>query len=123
MYKELFMTTYVKDKLSVRPIFSPQIASTILNVKQKTLINYEKMVDLSINRSHTNRRIYSEQDLYMITIVRYMIETYGMSSRSIKLLTNILQNASKKQKLDNLIETIIPKQISTRLIDQIRDNN
>lgn len=104
-------------KISDKPLYTAGVASEIINVNQKTMINYEVAGLIKTSKSQGGRRLYSKTDLYTILIIRWLIINKGLNMKGIALLLKILEE-SKRQGVE-LLNFIIPEKEEQKILHTI----
>ncbi|MBD3363567.1 MerR family transcriptional regulator [Candidatus Dojkabacteria bacterium] len=103
--------------ISNKPVYTSGVASSILGINNKTLINYENAKLISIKRNAKGRRLYSQQDLYNILLIRYLMKEKGLTMKGIKLAKKLV-NAAKKKGAD-IFNLLVPPKIEQKLLKKV----
>lgn len=94
-----------------RALFTPSIASEILNLHPRTLMIYESENLIKPQRTATNRRRYSEDDIRRVRAIQYLTRQKGVNLAGVKYVLQLLSvlndqglDLSQVRELDNLQE-------------------
>jgi MerR family transcriptional regulator/heat shock protein HspR len=94
-----------------RAVFTPSIASEILNLHPRTLMIYESESLIKPQRTVTNRRRYSEDDIRRVRVIQFLTRQKGVNLAGVKYVLRLLQSLSDQgldlshvQELDSLQE-------------------
>ena len=94
-----------------RALFTPSIASEILNLHPRTLMIYESENLIKPQRTATNRRRYSEDDIRRVRAIQYLTRQKGVNLAGVKYVLQLLSllndqglDLSQVHELDNLQE-------------------
>jgi MerR family transcriptional regulator/heat shock protein HspR len=82
-----------------RAVFTPSIASEILNLHPRTLMIYESENLIKPQRTPTNRRRYSEDDIRRVRVIQFLTRQKGVNLAGVKYVLRLLQ-ALGRQGLD-----------------------
>jgi DNA-binding transcriptional MerR regulator len=100
---------------SGRAVFTPSIASEILNLHPRTLMIYESESLIKPQRTATNRRRYSEDDIRRVRVIQFLTRQKGVNLAGVKYVLRLLQalggqglSTSEVQELDALDEVAGP---------------
>lgn len=90
-------------------MFTPSIASEILNLHPRTLMIYESENLIKPQRTATNRRRYSEDDIRRVRAIQFLTRQKGVNLAGVKYILRLLQtlheqglSVSEVQELDAL---------------------
>jgi MerR family transcriptional regulator, heat shock protein HspR len=75
-----------------RAVFTPSIASEILNLHPRTLMIYESEALVKPQRTATNRRRYSEDDIRRVRAIQFLTRDRGVNLAGVKLILSLLEN-------------------------------
>lgn len=75
-----------------RAVFTPSIASEILNLHPRTLMIYESENLIKPQRTATNRRRYSEDDIRQVRVIQYLTRQKGVNLAGVKYVLRLLQS-------------------------------
>ena len=67
-----------------RAVFTPSIASEILNLHPRTLMIYESENLIKPQRTATNRRRYSEDDIRRVRVIQFLTRQKGVNLAGVK---------------------------------------
>lgn len=87
------------DIASSRAVFTPSIASEILNLHPRTLMIYESESLIKPQRTVTNRRRYSEEDIRRVQAIQFLTREKGVNLAGVKYVLHLLE-ALQRQGLD-----------------------
>lgn len=82
-----------------RAVFTPSIASEILNLHPRTLMIYESESLIKPQRTATNRRRYSEDDIRRVRVIQFLTRQKGVNLAGVKYVLRLL-NSLGQQGLD-----------------------
>lgn len=74
-----------------RAVFTPSIASEILNLHPRTLMIYESENLIKPQRTVTNRRRYSEQDIRRVRAIQFLTRERGVNLAGVKYVLRLLE--------------------------------
>ena len=74
-----------------RAVFTPSIASEILNLHPRTLMIYESENLIKPQRTVTNRRRYSEDDIRRVRVIQFLTRQKGVNLAGVKYVLRLLQ--------------------------------
>jgi len=74
-----------------RAVFTPSIASEILNLHPRTLMIYESENLIKPQRTATNRRRYSEDDIRRVRVIQFLTRQKGVNLAGVKYVLRLLQ--------------------------------
>jgi MerR family transcriptional regulator/heat shock protein HspR len=77
-------------------VFTPSIASEILDLHPRTLMIYESEALVKPQRTATNRRRYSEDDLRRIRAIQFLTREKGVNLAGVKLILSLVENLQEK---------------------------
>ena len=75
-----------------RAVFTPSIASEILSLHPRTLMIYESEQLIKPQRTATNRRRYSEDDIRRVRVIQYLTRQKGVNLAGVKYVLRLLQS-------------------------------
>src|SRR3989441_12896882 len=75
-----------------RAVFTPSIASEILNLHPRTLMIYESENLIKPQRTATNRRRYSEDDIRRVRVIQFLTRQKGVNLAGGKYVLRLLQS-------------------------------
>lgn len=100
---------------SGRAVFTPSIASEILHLHPRTLMIYESENLIKPQRTATNRRRYSEDDIRRVRAIQFLTRQKGVNLAGVKYVLRLLETlagqgltASEVEELDALEEVSGP---------------
>ena len=79
-----------------RAVFTPSIASEILNLHPRTLMIYESENLIKPQRTATNRRRYSEDDIRQVRVIQFLTRQKGVNLAGVKYVLRLLQSLSEQ---------------------------
>src|SRR5207244_5694198 len=71
---------------------TPSIASEILNLHPRTLMMYESENLIKPQRTATNRRRYSEDDIRRVRVIQFLTRQQGVNLAGVKYVLDLLQS-------------------------------
>ena len=74
-----------------RAVFTPSIASEILNLHPRTLMIYESESLIKPQRTATNRRRYSEDDIRRVRVIQFLTRQKGVNLAGVKYVLRLIQ--------------------------------
>ena len=77
-----------------RAVFTPSIASEILSLHPRTLMIYESENLIKPQRTATNRRRYSEDDIRRVRVIQFLTRQKGVNLAGVKYVLRLLQSLS-----------------------------
>lgn len=83
-----------------RPVYVISVAASLTGCHPRTLRIYEEEGLLEPVRTETNIRLYSDDDVYRVRVIRYLTQRRGVNLAGVKLLlqlrdvTDLLQEIS-----------------------------
>src|SRR3989449_10854954 len=75
-----------------RAVFNPSFASEILNLHPRTLMIYESENLIKPQRTATNRRRYSEDDIRRVRVIQFLTRQKGVNLAGVKYVLRLLQS-------------------------------
>jgi MerR family transcriptional regulator/heat shock protein HspR len=94
-----------------RAVFTPSIASEILNLHPRTLMIYESESLIKPQRTATNRRRYSENDIRRVRVIQFLTRQKGVNLAGVKYVLRLFQtlgdqglDVNQVRELDSLQE-------------------
>ena len=79
--------TYIRDVAGAsRPVYVISIAANLAGCHPRTLRIYEEEGLLEPVRTETNIRLYSDEDLRRVRVIRYLTQVRGVNLAGVKLL-------------------------------------
>ena len=75
-----------------RAVFTPSIASEILNLHPRTLMIYESESLIKPQRTATNRRRYSEDDIRRVRVIQFLTRQKGVNLAGVKYVLRLLHS-------------------------------
>jgi len=75
-----------------RAVFTPSIASEILNLHPRTLMIYESESLIKPQRTATNRRRYSEDDIRRVRVIQFLTRQKGVNLAGVKYVLRLIQS-------------------------------
>lgn len=98
-------------RLNKKPIFTTGVASSILGIPVKTLINYENFDLTHVHRTNTGRRIYSEIDLFNILVIKHLIDKVGLTFAGVRFVNDLRGKLIEDENVDIFNYILSKKQI------------
>src|SRR6202048_4867184 len=75
-----------------RAVSTRSIASEILNLPPRTLMIYESESLIKPQRTATNRRRYSEDDIRRVRVIQFLTRQKGVNLAGVKYVLRLLQS-------------------------------
>src|SRR5437899_5877530 len=72
-----------------RPVYVISIAASIAGCHPRTLRIYEEEGLLEPVRTDTNIRLYSDEDLERVRVIRYLMQVRGVNLAGVKMLLQV----------------------------------
>jgi len=79
-----------------RAVFTPSIASEILNLHPRTLMIYESENLIKPQRTATNRRRYSEDDIRRVRVIQFLTRQKGVNLAGVKYVLRLLHSLGRQ---------------------------
>jgi MerR family transcriptional regulator, heat shock protein HspR len=79
-----------------RAVFTPSIASEILNLHPRTLMIYESESLIKPQRTATNRRRYSEDDIRRVRVIQFLTRQRGVNLAGVKYVLRLLHSLGEQ---------------------------
>src|SRR6267143_2506326 len=79
-----------------RAVFTPSIASEILNLHPRTLMIYESENLIKPQRTPTNRRRYSEDDIRRVRVIQFLTRQKGVNLAGVKYVLRLLHSLDRQ---------------------------
>jgi MerR family transcriptional regulator/heat shock protein HspR len=72
-----------------RPVYVISVAASLTGCHPRTLRIYEEEGLLEPVRTETNIRLYSDDDVYRVRVIRYLTQRRGVNLAGVKLLLQL----------------------------------
>ena len=72
-----------------RPVYVISVAASLTGCHPRTLRIYEEEGLLEPVRTETNIRLYSDDDVYRVRVIRYLTQKRGVNLAGVKLLLQL----------------------------------
>ena len=79
-----------------RAVFTPSIASEILDLHPRTLMIYESESLIKPQRTPTNRRRYSEDDIRRVRVIQFLTRQKGVNLAGVKYVLQLLHSLGRQ---------------------------
>ena len=89
-----------------RPVYVISIAASIAGCHPRTLRIYEEEGLVEPVRTDSNIRLYSDEDLQRVRIIRYLTQQRGVNLAGVKLLLQFRDAADLLRELANAIDDL-----------------
>jgi MerR family transcriptional regulator/heat shock protein HspR len=89
-----------------RPVYVISIAASLAGCHPRTLRIYEEEGLVEPVRTDSNIRLYSDEDLQRVRIIRYLTQQRGVNLAGVKMLLQFRDAADLLRELADAIETI-----------------
>jgi MerR family transcriptional regulator/heat shock protein HspR len=87
-----------------RPVYVISIAASLAGCHPRTLRIYEEEGLLEPVRTQTNIRLYSDEDLHKVRVIRYLTQTRGVNLAGVKMLLQFHDIADLVEELADAID-------------------
>lgn len=87
-----------------RPVYVISIAASLAGCHPRTLRIYEEEGLLEPVRTDTNIRLYSDDDLHRVRVIRYLTQTRGVNLAGVKMLLQFHDIADLVDELADAID-------------------
>jgi MerR family transcriptional regulator/heat shock protein HspR len=87
-----------------RPVYVISIAASLAGCHPRTLRIYEEEGLLEPVRTDTNIRLYSDDDLHRVRVIRYLTQTRGVNLAGVKMLLQFHDIADLVEELADAID-------------------
>jgi len=87
-----------------RPVYVISIAASIAGCHPRTLRIYEEEGLVEPVRTDSNIRLYSDEDLQRVRVIRYLTQQRGVNLAGVKMLLQFRDAADLLRELANAIE-------------------
>jgi MerR family transcriptional regulator/heat shock protein HspR len=78
-----------------KPLFTLSVAADLLGVHPRTLMIYETEKLVIPNRTKTNRRRYSQNDIRRLEFIQYLTRKRGINLAGVKAILEMLEIGNK----------------------------
>jgi MerR family transcriptional regulator, heat shock protein HspR len=85
-----------------RPVYVISIAASLAGCHPRTLRIYEEEGLLEPVRTDTNIRLYSDDDLHRVKVIRYLTQVRGVNLAGVKMLLQF-------QNISDLLDELAPR--------------
>jgi MerR family transcriptional regulator/heat shock protein HspR len=92
-----------------RPVYVISIAASIAGCHPRTLRIYEEEGLVDPVRTDSNIRLYSDEDLQRVRVIRYLTQQRGVNLAGVKLLLQFRDAADLLRELADAIEETAPE--------------
>jgi len=89
-----------------RPVYVISIAASIAGCHPRTLRIYEEEGLVEPVRTDSNIRLYSDEDLQRVRIIRYLTQQRGVNLAGVKMLLQFRDAADLLREIANAIEDV-----------------
>lgn len=89
-----------------KPLFTLSVAADLLGVHPRTLMIYETEKLVVPNRTKTNRRRYSQNDIRRLEFIQFLTRKKGVNLAGVKAILELLEVGQKNDL--NLRQTVFP---------------
>ena len=90
------------------------VVATYLNIKPKTLINFEVADLTKVKKNLKNRRLYSQNDIFIVILILFLLNKKGANYKGCKQILKLLNSP-------NIDQAVLTKIISKkRIINMIK---
>jgi len=88
-----------------RPVYVISIAASIAGCHPRTLRIYEEEGLVEPVRTDSNIRLYSDEDLQRVRVIRYLTQQRGVNLAGVKMLLGLREAADLLRELANAMES------------------
>lgn len=88
-----------------RPVYVISVAASLTGCHPRTLRIYEEEGLLEPVRTETNIRLYSDDDVYRVRVIRYLTQRRGVNLAGVKLLLQLREASDLLQEIANEIDS------------------
>ena len=89
-----------------KPLFTLSVAADLLGVHPRTLMIYETERLVVPNRTKTNRRRYSQNDIRRLEFIQFLTRKKGVNLAGVKAILELLEIGNKNNL--NLRHSVFP---------------
>lgn len=82
-----------------RPVYVISVAASLTGCHPRTLRIYEEEGLLEPVRTETNIRLYSDDDVYRVRVIRYLTQRRGVNLAGVKLLLQLREASDLLQEI------------------------
>jgi MerR family transcriptional regulator/heat shock protein HspR len=82
-----------------RPVYVISVAASLTGCHPRTLRIYEEEGLLEPVRTETNIRLYSDEDVYRVRVIRYLTQRRGVNLAGVKLLLQLREASDLLQEI------------------------
>lgn len=90
-----------------KPLFTLSVAADLLGVHPRTLMIYETEKLVVPNRTKTNRRRYSQNDIRKLEFIQFLTRKRGVNLAGVKAILELLEIGQKNDL--NLRQAVFPE--------------
>ena len=87
-----------------RPVYVISVAASLTGCHPRTLRIYEEEGLLEPVRTETNIRLYSDDDVYRVRVIRYLTQRRGVNLAGVKLLLQLREASDLLQEIANELD-------------------
>jgi MerR family transcriptional regulator, heat shock protein HspR len=87
-----------------RPVYVISIAANLAGCHPRTLRIYEEEGLVDPVRTETNIRLYSDDDLRRVRVIRYLTQVRGVNLAGVKLLLQLREAADLLREIDESLD-------------------
>lgn len=114
MYYDAGMTNSIKKK----PRYPTGLVANYLDIKPKTLINFENAGLTQVFKNSKNRRMYSQMDVLRVVLILHLLRKEGLNYKGCKMILRLVW----EKDLDlGKLEQIVPKSQIQKMIKKAID--
>jgi MerR family transcriptional regulator, heat shock protein HspR len=75
-----------------KPIYTISVAAEILETHPRTLMMYENMGLVIPQRTSTNRRLFSQRDIYKLQTIQNLTRNHGVNLTGVRYVLTLLKS-------------------------------
>ena len=87
-----------------RPVYVISVAASLTGCHPRTLRIYEEEGLLEPVRTETNIRLYSDDDVYRVRVIRYLTQRRGVNLAGVKLLLQLREASDLLQEITDELD-------------------
>lgn len=88
-----------------RPVYVISVAASLTGCHPRTLRIYEEEGLLEPVRTETNIRLYSDDDVYRVRVIRYLTQRRGVNLAGVKLLLQLREASDLLQEIASELDS------------------
>ena len=101
--------------MSDQPVYTIRIAAAMVGVHQQTLRTYEREGLLTPARSAGRQRLYSDEDIQRLRLIRRLIDELGVNLAGADIILRLRQRINELERENRQLHDEIQRQRDQRL--------